>query len=224
MNSMDDFKKNKEKIKKKNDLPVLDSDQDFLNAFLDDSSTSNQEKKKDNDESTKKDSRVNKHGLPFIDDYESQFNQDPETGEQHSNSQGNTGPEEELEEDFALLLDQSLKEKKPRRPDPKPMPLKRHLKRYPPPEADLDLHGFTAIGAQMKAKSFITSARLEGFFTLRIIVGRGIHSQDGPVLPDVVEDLLKALKKENFVLTYEWEKKKKNKSGAVIVYLKQFND
>jgi hypothetical protein len=39
------------------------------------------------------------------------------------------------------------------------------------------------------------------------------------VLPDVVEDKLIELKRQNIVLAYEWDKKKKSKSGAVIVYL-----
>ena len=104
------------------------------------------------------------------------------------------------------------------------MPLKRRLKRYPPPEADLDLHGFTAIGAQVKTRAFILNAHVQGFFTLRIIVGKGLHSEGGPVLPHVVEDLLKEMKKENIVLAYEWEGRKKSKSGAVLVYLKRFTD
>ena len=104
------------------------------------------------------------------------------------------------------------------------MPLKKRLKRYPSPEKDLDLHGFTALGAQMKAKSFILSAKYQGFFTLRIIVGKGLHSEEGPVLPHVIEDLLKTLKKENTILAYKWEQRKKEKSGAVIVYIKQFQE
>ncbi len=62
------------------------------------------------------------------------------------------------------------------------------------------------------------------FFTLRIIVGKGIHSEDGPVLPHVVEDLLKEMKKENIVLAYKWEGAKKLKFGAVLVYLKRFDN
>ena len=105
---------------------------------------------------------------------------------------------------------------------PNPMPEKKRLGRYPLPEKDLDLHGFTAVGAEIKAKSFITTCKLQGFFTLRVIVGKGLHSDTGPVLPDVIENLLKALKKENIVLAYEWDRKKKSQSGAVIVYIKQF--
>jgi DNA-nicking Smr family endonuclease len=104
------------------------------------------------------------------------------------------------------------------------MPLKRRLKRYPPPEAYLDLHGFTAIGARIKARTFISSAHVQGFFTLRIIVGKGLHSEDGPVLPHVVEDLLKEMKNDNLVLSYKWEGGKRSKFGALLVYLKRFTD
>ncbi|MBU2628970.1 MAG: Smr/MutS family protein, partial [Proteobacteria bacterium] len=99
---------------------------------------------------------------------------------------------------------------------------KKRLKRYPSPEVELDLHGYTTIGAQVKARSFIRTAKHQGFFTIRIIVGKGLHSDLGPVLPDVVEDVLREMKKQDLVIWYEWDKKKKSKSGAVIVYLKQF--
>jgi len=102
------------------------------------------------------------------------------------------------------------------------MPLKKRLKRYPPVEIELDLHGYNAIGAQVKTRSFISSCKQQGFFTVRIIVGKGLHSDLGPVLPDVVEDVVKEMKKQGLVIFYEWDKKKKPKSGAVIVYLKQF--
>lgn len=176
-------RKNKQKLKRKNDLPKLTSDKDFLYAFLMDG----------------KDDSADK------------------TAEQ-----GPVAPEPEAT--FLTLLEASLKQNRCPRHAPKPMPLKRRLKRYPPPEADFDLHGFTAIGAQVKTRAFILNAHVQGFFTLRIIVGKGLHSEGGPVLPHVVEDLLKEMKKENIVLAYEWEGRKKSKSGAVLVYLKRFTD
>ncbi len=220
------------KIKKKNDLPVFGSDRDFLTAFLSETQPS---KTKDEEKEKKGGRRINKHGLPFVEDYESRFLPESESGTEvgeedpldENQITGSSPPEEE--EDFAQLLDESFKSRKPSRVVPKPVPLKRRLKRYPPPEADLDLHGFTAVGAEAKAKAFIHSARHQGIFTLRIIVGRGLHSQEGPVLPDVIQDLLKLMKKEKIVLAFEWEGRKKPKtgkssSGAVIVYMNQFND
>ena len=176
-------RKNKQKIKRKNDLPKLASDKDFLDAFLMDG---------------EEDLTDNPAGLK------------------------SEAPEQEV--DFSILLEASIKQNRLPRHVPKPMPLKRRLKRYPPPEADLDLHGFTAIGAQAKARSFITSAHVQGFFTLRIIVGKGLHSESGPVLPHVVEDLLKEMKKEDIILSYKWEGGKRSKFGAVLVYLKRFTD
>ncbi len=216
------FKKKSGKTKKKNDLPVFDSDADLLSAFLE----QNPAREKNIKDQKKDRSRINKHGLPFIEDYETRFLAEQDAGLQDpkDDSVAADGTLEEETEDFARLLDESLKEKKIPRHIPKPMPLKRRIRRYPPPEADLDLHGFTAVGAELKAKSFITTAKLQGFFTLRIIVGRGVHSQEGPVLPHVVEDLLKAFKQENIVLSYKWEGQKRNKTGSVLVYLKQFND
>ncbi|MFO7988004.1 MAG: Smr/MutS family protein, partial [Desulfotignum sp.] len=86
------------------------------------------------------------------------------------------------------------------------------------------LHGFTALGAQLKARSFLTVCKQQGYFTVRIIVGRGRHSELGPVLPDTIEDLLAQLKAQEIVLGFTWERKKKSRSGAVIVYLRQFSD
>ena len=223
MSKSDKYQKKIGKKKSKNDLPVLDSDQEFLAAFL--------SKKKAGPREGKQDSKIpgqssgkNKHGLPFIQDYEAQFLENSDDAHEDQAVVEGPGVEPEEEEDFALLLDQSLKQRKLVPKIPKPMPLKKRLKRYPAPETDLDLHGFTALGAQMKAKSFIASAKYQGFFTLRIIVGKGLHSEEGPVLPHVIEDLLKTLKKENTILAYKWEQRKKEKSGAVIVYIKQFQE
>jgi hypothetical protein len=65
----------------------------------------------------------------------------------------------------------------------------------------------------------VRTAAADGRLTLRLIVGKGLHSADGAVLPDVIEDLLLALKRESLVLTFDWDKGVKRKSGAVIVYL-----
>jgi DNA-nicking Smr family endonuclease len=171
------------KKQKINNLPVFDSDEDFLEAF-EKNKTGNTEENPEND------------------------------------NQSLVNPEKE---DFKTLLEESFKKKKS---DPakksSPMPLKKRLKRYPSVEIQLDLHGFNAIGALVKAKSFISSCKQQGYFTLRIIVGKGLHSDLGPVLPDIIEDLLKQMKNQDQIIFYEWDKKKKSQSGAVIVYLKQF--
>ena len=97
--------------------------------------------------------------------------------------------------------------------------LKERLKRYPKPQRQLDLHGLTAIQAEQRTDAYIYTAHADGLFTLRIIVGKGLHSESGAVLPDVVEDRLNRLKRDGLVMAYRWEKGVKRKSGAVIVYL-----
>lgn len=97
--------------------------------------------------------------------------------------------------------------------------LKERLKRYPKPQGQLDLHGATALQAEQRTDSYIRTAHANGLFTLRIIVGKGLHSEAGAVLPDVVEDRLVGLKRDGLVLSYRWDKGLKRKSGAVIVYL-----
>lgn len=116
-----------------------------------------------------------------------------------------------------------LLRKKKEKTAPPPIPVEQRIKRYPNPQEELDLHGFTAIEADRKTDVFIRSARRRDLFTVKIIVGKGIHSQGRAVLPDVVEDRLSALKNEKEVLTFRWEKRLKAQSGAVIVYLNHFD-
>ena len=203
---------------KKNGIRKLSSEQDYLRAFL------NSQKKNSGKDLNRNASQknLNRHGLPFVEDYETQFTDPQDFCEDPAHPP--TSREREEEEDFSLLLAQSLNEQPPPRKTPAPVPLKKRLKRYPGPEADLDLHGFTAIGAQVRTKTFLQTALHQGYFTVRIIVGKGLHSPEGPVLPVVVEDLVKTLKTEKSVLSYEWEGGRRRQSGALIVYLNQFND
>jgi len=198
------------KPRHKNDLPVFDSDDDFLRVF-----TGKNKIKPDSleirfIEASKKfqinKHQINKHGIEVIDT----VSQDEYSAETQ-------------QEDFSVLLEESFKKIKVKHAKkPSPIPLKKRLKRYPSVEAVLDLHGYNTIGAQVRTRSFISSCKQQGFFTLSIIVGKGLHSDTGPVLPDVVEDVVKEMKKQDQVLFYEWDKKKKTRSGALIVYLKQF--
>ncbi|PID75020.1 MAG: hypothetical protein CSB28_00165 [Desulfobacterales bacterium] len=192
--------------KHKRHIPNIANDQDIFNAFM--------EKPRPEDSSSgplPENALKNRHGLPVIkEDISSIFG----IGKDLPSSDENT---------FA-----SVPEKK----SPPPIssgtgnqvPLKKRLKRYPPVESQLDLHGFTALGAELKARTFIQSRFQQGYFTLRIIVGKGLHSETGPVLPHVIEDLLTEMKKQGTVLAFSWDRKKKSDSGAVLVYLNQFGD
>jgi len=95
----------------------------------------------------------------------------------------------------------------------------RSLKQYPAPETELDLHGFTGPEAVQRTVSFVAAARQKGLLTLRIITGKGLHSEGPAVLPDVVEQVLSEMKQEKEIFSFRWEKNEKQKSGAVLVYL-----
>ena len=178
--------------KNKHNLPVFDSDKDFLKAFQGDSEQ-------------KENVSVRIHKSI------------------HSKKQAENEARQHEEENFAELLEESFRKNaaKPLK-KPAPVPLKKRLKRYPPPEAVLDLHGYTAIEAQIRTESFIYTCKMQGFFTIRIIVGKGRHSEMKAVLPDVVEDVLNEMKRKNMVLGFDWNKKVKSQSGSIIVYLQQF--
>lgn len=136
------------------------------------------------------------------------------------------------EEDFGQILETSLGEKsqdvllKEKKDNPGPvrsLSLKKRLERFPKPQGEIDLHGFTALRADMKAEAYIKNAFYNGTYTVRIIVGKGLHSEDGPVLPDVIEKRVNQLRDEKIVLAYEWDKKKKHKSGSLTVYLNNYD-
>lgn len=122
-------------------------------------------------------------------------------------SLGESGREEMLKKKFAGLASAPFR------------PLRKAIADYPPPQEVMDLHGCTAEQAEEKTEAFIRKAGHKGMRTLLIIVGKGLHSEGRAVLPDVVENRLLLLKKQNRVLAYEWEKKIQRKSGALIVYL-----
>ncbi|MBT3387667.1 MAG: Smr/MutS family protein [Desulfobacula sp.] len=202
----DKIKKEKKGLKhrNKNDLPVFDADHDFLIAFEKNVQTKPESLENTYIESFKK-NQTKKQGIKVTDPRQT----DHDLTQSHEN--------------FSELLEESFKKRKVKSvKKTSPMSVKKRLKRYPSVEAELDLHGYNTIGAQMRARSFISSCKHKGFFTLRIIVGKGLHSDAGPVLPDVVEDVVREMKKLDQVIFYEWDKKKKTRSGALIVYLKQF--
>jgi DNA-nicking Smr family endonuclease len=200
--------------KRKYKPPLVGPDEDLLKAFTRKSDTPRSFACKNTSPP------VNRHGLPVVD----QVFSDSYAGTCEKKCPPK--PEDDPAQDFTALLASYLSrppQKKQSIPS-KPMPYHKRIKRYPPPEKDLDLHGFTALGAQLKARSFLTTCKLQGYFTVRIIVGKGLHSDLGPVLPDTIEDLLTRLKTQDIVLGFAWERKKKSRSGSVIVYLRQFSD
>lgn len=134
-------------------------------------------------------------------------------------------------EDFEQLLEESktdqyhsqmLEEKKDacEKEDTASIRIWELFSEYPPPQVELDLHGYTASQAESGTERFIRTSREKGYMTIRLIVGKGTHSQGKAILPDVVEKKVICLKrKKRWILGYQWEKKDKRKSGSLIVYL-----
>lgn len=89
----------------------------------------------------------------------------------------------------------------------------------PPPQAELDLHGLKAKEAVAAADFFLQEARRRKLTTVRIITGKGIHSQGGAVLRDVIEDRLIGWKAQRLILAFLWEQQTKLRSGSAIIIL-----
>lgn len=58
-------------------------------------------------------------------------------------------------------------------------------------DAELDLHGYTADEARMEINDFLEEGREKGWHRVRIVVGKGLHSKHGPVLPYRVQACLR---------------------------------
>jgi DNA-nicking Smr family endonuclease len=120
------------------------------------------------------------------------------------------------ERDLQQLLEEKIRRE---RRAVQSVSIRQQIKAHPPPQRQLDLHGCTALQAQQRTEAFVHGALHAGLATVRIIVGRGLHSPGRAVLPDAVAEKLAELKGRGKVLTFQWEKHKKSKSGALIVYL-----
>lgn len=86
------------------------------------------------------------------------------------------------------------------------------------PEAELDLHGLTTDAAVTKARFFVEDARYRGLRTLLIITGRGLHSQEGPVLRQAVVKLLSQMHEQ--VLEWGSAPRRYGGDGAVVIFLR----
>ena len=162
--------------------------------------------------------KLDKKGIPIITDSD-------DLGELF---QVEEAKKKKSQEDFARLFEKSqvdiyqrvmLLEKKKDPPGTKSVPPSERVKGYPAPQEELDLHGFSAAKAESATEFFIRNTRRLKIRTVRIIVGKGMHSNGKAVLPDVVEAKIIELKHRDWVLNYKWEKKDKRKSGSMIVYL-----
>ena len=135
---------------------------------------------------------------------------------------------EERRETFAEVMEESLgvddfkagvQEKKEATARDRRLSIHERLRKFPGPQAEIDLHGCTAREAEQKVELFVRNACNKGLRTIRVITGKGLHSEGEAVLPVVVEDQLRALKREKMVLACMWEGRSRANSGSILVCL-----
>ena len=86
------------------------------------------------------------------------------------------------------------------------------------PEDQIDLHGLTVDEATTRVNFFLENAAFQGFKTVLIITGKGLHSEKGPVLRKAVEALLT----HNSQRVVEWgvAPRPYGGDGALMVFLR----
>jgi DNA-nicking Smr family endonuclease len=86
------------------------------------------------------------------------------------------------------------------------------------PAGALDLHGLTRDEALARTRVFLAHAARQGWPVVLLITGKGLHSQEGPVLRREVERLLAT----SCDLVLEWgvAPRRHGGSGALAVFLK----
>ena len=118
-------------------------------------------------------------------------------------------------EDLAKLRQASPREKEasPEKPKNKG----EILKDYPEnPQDELDLHGKTAVEAEKEIKLFLLRAKRLSMRMVRIVTGKGLHSEEGrSVLREVADKRVIQLKREGLIFSHKWEKG----GGSILVYL-----
>jgi len=87
------------------------------------------------------------------------------------------------------------------------------------PQAELDLHGIKADAVQEKVGWFLENAVFHGFEAVRIITGKGSHSETGSVLRPLVEEYLNGPGR-TFVVEWLRAPQRQGGAGAVIVFLR----
>ena len=86
------------------------------------------------------------------------------------------------------------------------------------PEDTLDLHGLTVEEAVREIKSFITGSKLKGYYFIKIIHGKGLHSQGEAKLKSLVVDFLNG-EGRNLISSWKHASLNQGGDGAVIIYL-----
>jgi len=92
----------------------------------------------------------------------------------------------------------------------------------PAPQATLDLHGRRAAPAHEAVVRFISNAAGSGKTCVLLVHGRGHHSaSDGPVLKNLVIDLLSSSEMKPFVLAFASAPRSLGADGATLVRLRR---
>ncbi|TLM59322.1 MAG: DNA mismatch repair protein MutS [Deltaproteobacteria bacterium] len=86
------------------------------------------------------------------------------------------------------------------------------------PAATLDLHGLTRDEAVARARTFLAGAVRQGWPLVVIVTGKGLHSQEGPVLRRAVETLLG--NSRDLVLEWAAAPRHLGGAGALAVFLR----
>ena len=86
------------------------------------------------------------------------------------------------------------------------------------PEDVLDLHGLTVEEAMKELRSFLGSSKLKGYYLVKIIHGKGLHSSGEAKLGLMTEEFLNG---EGRRYIASWQKAPVNQggSGAALVFL-----
>jgi DNA-nicking Smr family endonuclease len=90
-----------------------------------------------------------------------------------------------------------------------------------PAERELDLHGFTAAIAQRQLISTLRDAHERGLRCVRVIHGRGAHSEGDAVLRDAVPEWLQQDPLAGLVIAFAGAPASQGGSGATLVLLRR---
>lgn len=82
---------------------------------------------------------------------------------------------------------------------------------------EVDLHWSDAVGAEALLREFLLHARNEGIACIRVIHGKGLHSDGTPVLKNLVDRILR---RRADVLAFHSAPVAQGGTGAVLVLLK----
>lgn len=86
-------------------------------------------------------------------------------------------------------------------------------------EDQLDLHGLTVEEASTRVDFFLQNAIYRGLGTVLVITGKGLHSDEGPVLRLAMEKILES--QSELVVEWGTAPRRHGGNGALVVFLRQ---